>query len=60
MDRATLLKKLEEMLTEAQRTNQWGTIEIDLQFGAPVLIRETKTTKLQSEGNTRGPRYESR
>jgi hypothetical protein len=59
MDKTTLLKKLEVLLDEAKRTRQWGTIEIDLQFGEAVLIRETRTTKLQ-EGNTRGPRVENR
>jgi hypothetical protein len=52
MDRPQLLKRLDALLTEAERTHQWGTIQIDLQFGKPVLIRETRNTKL-SEGNAR-------
>ena len=51
MDRPALLKRLDAMLEEARRTGQWGTIEIDLQYGEPTLIRETRTTKIQ-EGNT--------
>lgn len=60
MDKTTLLKKLDAMLEEARRTSLWGTIEIDLQYGEAVLIRETRTTKLQQQGDTRGPRFETR
>ncbi len=59
MDKPELLKKLDAMLDDAKRTSLWGTIEIDLQFGEPVLIRETRTTKLK-EGNTRGFRSENK
>jgi len=52
VDKLTLLKKLETILDEAKRNGMWGTVEIVLQFGDPVLIHETRTTKLKKEGNT--------
>jgi len=60
MDKLTLLKKLEAILDEARRTNQWGSVELILQCGEVAVIRETRTTKLFREGTTHDPRTEAR
>jgi hypothetical protein len=61
MDKITLLKKLELMLDEAAKTDQWGEIHIVLKYGIPVLIHETRTTKLiDGSPNGRNPRFETR
>ena len=52
MDKATLLKKLETMLDNAQATRLWGKIEITLQDGEVSVINESRTTKIRQEGNT--------
>jgi hypothetical protein len=61
MDRPQLLNKLEVMLDEAAKNNQWGEIQIVLRYGTPVLIHETRTTKLiEGSPNGRNPRFETR
>jgi hypothetical protein len=42
-----LLKELQEMCSEAARSEMWGTIEIDFQRGVPVVIRQTRSKKLR-------------
>jgi hypothetical protein len=59
VEKMQLLKRLETILDEAKRTSMWGTVEIVLQFGDPVLIHEKRTTKLSKEGNTHD-RHEQR
>ena len=39
------------MLDEAAKIGTWGSIEIVLQYGTPVLIHESRTIKL-TKGNT--------
>jgi len=49
------------MLDEAAKNNQWGEIQIVLRYGTPVLIHETRTTKLiEGSPNGRNPRFETR
>jgi hypothetical protein len=60
MHKDELIKKLDTMIDDASRTNLWGTIEINFQSGQPTIIKETRTTNLKAEGNTRGPRTEQR
>jgi hypothetical protein len=47
-----LLKELQEMFAEASRTEMWGTVEIDFQRGVPVVIRQTRSKKLEAENNS--------
>jgi hypothetical protein len=47
-----LLKELQEMCSEAARSEMWGTIEIDFQRGVPVVIRQTRSKKLEVENNS--------
>lgn len=53
---AKLLKELQEIFAEANRTEMWGTVEIDFQRGAPVVIRQTRSKKLEVENNSHASR----
>jgi len=48
-----LLKKIETILDELERTRAWGTIEIEVREGLPNFVRRTLTEKIAQE-NTRG------
>jgi hypothetical protein len=52
-----LLKELQEMFAEASRTEMWGTVEIDFQRGVPVVIRQTRSKKLEAENNSHVKSY---
>jgi hypothetical protein len=52
-----LLKELQEIFADAARTEMWGTVEIDLQRGVPVVIRQTRSKKLEVENNSRAQTY---
>jgi hypothetical protein len=47
-----MLKELQEMFAEAARLEMWGTIELDFQRGVPVVIRQTRSKKLEVENNS--------
>jgi hypothetical protein len=47
-----LFKELQDIFAEASRTEMWGTVEIDLQRGVPVVIRQTRSKKLYVENNS--------
>jgi hypothetical protein len=47
-----MLKELQEIFAEATRTEMWGTVEIDFQRGVPVVIRQTRSKKLEVENNS--------
>lgn len=47
-----LLKELQEIFADASRTEMWGTVEIDFQRGVPVVIRQTRSKKLEAENNS--------
>ena len=49
MNKTVLLKKLECILEEAERTGMFGTLEIDIRGGRPTVIRTTKTDRLDGE-----------
>lgn len=51
MNRDQLLLRLSAMLDEAARTAMFGTIEVEVREGAPILIRTVKTEKIQCRGN---------
>lgn len=46
-----VIQKLERMLNDAEKSRTWGHIQIDLQDGKPVVLRETVTRKLEREDN---------
>ena len=47
-----VLKELQDIFAEAARTDMWGTVEIDFQRGVPVIIRQTRSKKLEVENNS--------
>ena len=47
-----VLRELQELFADAARTEMWGTIEIDFQRGVPVVIRQTRSKKLEMENNS--------
>jgi hypothetical protein len=47
-----MLKELQEVFAEAARIGMWGTVEIDFQRGVPVVIRQTRSKKLEVENNS--------
>lgn len=47
-----ILKELQDIFAEAARTEMWGTVEIDFQRGVPVIIRQTRSKKLEVENNS--------
>lgn len=49
--RAALLKKLDAVMAEAERTGMWGNIEIEIRNGEGVLLRKSTTEKLTTENN---------
>jgi hypothetical protein len=51
MNRAELVKKFEAMLDEMSAKRTFGTIEIEVRDGAPILIRTIKTEKVEYRGN---------
>jgi hypothetical protein len=44
-----LLRKLEIILNDAERSRLFGTIEIEVRDGRPAVLRTLKTEKLNGE-----------
>lgn len=57
MNRPELLKKLEAILQDAERTGLFGHIEIELKGGTPVVIRTLKTEKIGDYPNGKQTHY---
>jgi hypothetical protein len=51
VERKELIGKLETMLDDAARTSMFGTIELEIREGQPILIRTVKTEKIQCTGD---------
>jgi hypothetical protein len=49
--KTALLKKIETILDELERTRAWGTIEIEVREGQPTFIRRTLAEKIAQENN---------
>jgi len=57
MTKDALLKKVDNMLSQAEREKTWGQIEIELRDGEPTLLRKTSTERLDADRErTREPR----
>jgi len=54
----TLLKRLETLIDEAQRTHMYGLVEIQFSDGLPALIRKSTTEKLCTGENNRARTYD--
>jgi|HubBroStandDraft_5_1064220.scaffolds.fasta_scaffold784755_1 hypothetical protein len=46
MTKDGLLKKLDNMLSQAEREKAWGQIEIELRDGQPTLLRKASAERL--------------
>jgi hypothetical protein len=51
-----LLKKIDIILTDLERTRAWGTIEVEIRDGQPNMIRRSINEKLTTQENTREQR----
>jgi hypothetical protein len=51
MTKAVLLKKLETIIDEAERTHMYGLLEVQFSDGLPALIRKSTTEKCTRETN---------
>ncbi|MGD1021513.1 MAG: hypothetical protein ABR880_01940 [Candidatus Sulfotelmatobacter sp.] len=49
MTKDALLKKLDNMISQAEREKAWGQIEIELRDGQPTLLRKTSTERLDAD-----------
>ncbi|MGA2002170.1 MAG: hypothetical protein ABSG70_02240 [Terriglobales bacterium] len=49
MTKDALLKKVDNMLSQAERERTWGQIEIELRDGEPTLLRKTSTERLDAD-----------
>jgi hypothetical protein len=58
--KADLLKKIETILTDLERTRAWGTIEVEIRDGQPNMIRRSINEKLTTQENTREQRQNYR
>lgn len=54
MNRAELLKRLDAMLADAERTGMFGKIEIELCGGTPMFLRQMRQEKLVKDTRYRG------
>ena len=43
--------KLAQLLSEAERSHFWGSLELSYQEGQLVLVRRTETFKIRSQEN---------
>lgn len=46
MTKTALLRKIETILDELERTRAWGTIEIEVREGQANFVRRTLTEKI--------------
>ena len=53
MNRQELMKKLDVMFQEIERTHSWTAVEIEFRDGVANMIRSTKNEKLQTQENNR-------
>ena len=61
MDKAALLKKLDALLDEWERTRAWGTIEIEVHDGSVTLLRKETKEKFNTIGGcNHAPKRETR
>ena len=44
-----LMVQIEDMLRDAKAKRTWGSIEIDVKDGRPVLVRQTVQSKVEDE-----------
>jgi beta-lactamase superfamily II metal-dependent hydrolase len=52
----SIVQELERLFMEAEKARIWGMIQIDLQAGKAVVIRQTVTRKLYDDGSNHNDR----
>ena len=52
MTKDALLKKLDNMLGQAERERTWGQIELELRDGKVTLLRKISTERFNTERET--------
>ncbi len=57
MSKMQILRKLETILDEMEHAKTWGTVELEIRDGAPVLIRKITTEKIEGEGKSHANRF---
>jgi hypothetical protein len=55
VNKHVLLKKLEAVLEEAERTRLFGTIEIEMRSGQATVLRTLKTERLGDDPHAKSP-----
>jgi hypothetical protein len=55
VNKATLLKKLEAVIDEAERTRLFGTLEIEMRDGQATVLRTQKTERLGDNPHVKPP-----
>jgi len=60
MTRAALLKKLDAVMAEAERTGMYGQITLDVRAGEAVMLRKATTEPLGMENNSDGNHHNNR
>jgi len=46
--RPDFIRKINEVLDEAERTEMFGSLEIEIRGGRPTVLRQTKTDRLEN------------
>jgi len=57
MTRAALLKKLDAVLADVERTRMFGEIEIVVRNGEATVLRTMRSEQLDTEKNSCGQSY---
>lgn len=60
MTKTQLLRKLEAMIDDAERTRMWGLVEVQFSDGEPALLRKSQTEKLTTRTGEQRAREFSR
>ncbi|MFZ0978980.1 MAG: hypothetical protein WAN23_06200 [Candidatus Acidiferrales bacterium] len=60
MDRATLIKHLDDVLAEWEKSHRWGEFVVEVKDGVAVQLRTTVQQKLNSVGGMPHGRVETR
>lgn len=57
MTKNALLRKLEVVMTEAERSRMYGHLEIEIKNGEAVFLRKLTTERLGMENNSDAENY---
>jgi hypothetical protein len=57
MTKQALLKKIDALMSEAERTSMFGSVEIEIRNGEATFLRKTTTERLGMEKNSGDETY---